>query len=159
MIDPRDIAKTFTQIEDYVGALDEWSLCPQDIKDTWPNVRGFMRRIPGQAYHRPTDDPPTEPELETFAAALRIHLRRVAFVFSLFAQGARCGHLEGRDETECHWQEAADNGPSARVGACLTANEKQVWAYGYRYGFAERKRGSVLRNVYVNADLPETYLG
>jgi hypothetical protein len=54
----------------------------RDIEATWPNVLGFLRRVPGQKYDRsppagtPADEP-TQVELVAFRDAMRIHIARL----------------------------------------------------------------------------------
>jgi hypothetical protein len=67
-----------------------------------------------------------------------------------FAQGARCGHIEGRnragsyvigEEIDLAW-EAADNQPLTEYGL------KLAWASGYRLGYLLAAEGSPLPDKY-----------
>jgi hypothetical protein len=83
--DPHEIAALYGRAHDSCTAALAAGVLPRDIEATWPNVLGFLRRIPGQPYHRPPpcredgtrpDDRPTGPEMAAFAIALKIHKRR-----------------------------------------------------------------------------------
>lgn len=75
-----ELARLYGEAHDAVTAADAQGVCPKDIVRTWPNVLGFLRRVPGQPYFRATpngrDDTPTLTELEVFRDALRIHRDR-----------------------------------------------------------------------------------
>lgn len=73
------VTAEYGRAHDVCTAADAAGVLPRDIKATWPNVRGFMSRIPGP-YHRPgpngREDPPTMAELRAFLEALRFHRHR-----------------------------------------------------------------------------------
>lgn len=55
---------------------------PKDLKATWPNVLGMLRRILGQKYYREPpkgspSDVPSAKELAAFRDALRTHAARL----------------------------------------------------------------------------------
>ncbi len=77
--DPTVLARFYEATGYAVEAARREGVLPRDIESTWPNCLGFMRRVPGQGWHRPStrgDDTPTEREIHVFGQALAIHKRR-----------------------------------------------------------------------------------
>lgn len=69
-----------------------------------------------------------------------------------FAQGARCGHIEGRgradqyiigEEIDLSW-EAADNQDLSQRGGASGPSQCHAWAKGYQYGYRLAAEGSEL---------------
>lgn len=75
-----------------------------------------------------------------------------------FAQGARCGHLEGKGRAGSYVigeegplsYEAAD----AQTTLFAHADGRERWAAGYRHGYKLAAEGSELEPHFVNAPLP-----
>lgn len=77
-------------------------------------------------------------------------------VNAMFAQGARCGHLEGKDragsyvigeEHDLSWEAACANRE--------TTEERERWAMGYRYGYRLAASGDALPESLRLAPLPD----
>jgi hypothetical protein len=79
-VDPRELARAYDAAHDECSAAERAGVLPADIRQTWPNVLGFLQRVPGQPYHRAgpngTVDPPTAAEQRAALVALRIHADR-----------------------------------------------------------------------------------
>lgn len=90
-----EIAAAYDAAHDACTAAMDRGVLPRDIADTWPNVRGFLERIPGQRYHRPgpngREDPPSDREIKAAIAALKIHARRADDAIALADAGIREG--------------------------------------------------------------------
>ena len=76
-------------------------------------------------------------------------------LFPWYAQGARCGHLEGAgrsgvyvmgEEYEPSWEAADAQG--------LSGDRATAWARGYRYGYIVRASGDELDADISEAPLP-----
>lgn len=78
---PSDFALAYDAAHDLALVARERGVMPRDIEATWPNVLGFLRRIPGQPYYRPApndaDDVPTRDECIVFYDALVLTGRRL----------------------------------------------------------------------------------
>jgi hypothetical protein len=79
-----------------------------------------------------------------------------------YAQGARCGHIDGKartgqyvigEEIAPSW-EASEN-QAIYLGVRETHPRIDDWAKGYRYGYRRGAEGSALPGGLVNAPLPE----
>lgn len=82
--------------------------------------------------------------------------QRLADSDALFAQGARCGHLEGKGRAGMYvLQEEYDLAHEAARNqnlASFTATNQ--WEAGYRHGYCKAAEGSELESELVNAALP-----
>lgn len=78
-------------------------------------------------------------------------------VFPVYAQGARCGHIEGKERVGLYVigeelelsNEAAEN--QGRSGREFLSH----WAAGYRYGYMLGVQGETLDEWIVEAELPQ----
>jgi hypothetical protein len=73
-----------------------------------------------------------------------------------YAQGARCGHIEGKGRAGLYvlgeeWDPSVD---AARINADGLL-EQTAWAAGYRHGYRLAAAGEELEPEHVNAELPE----
>lgn len=77
---PADLLLLYDTADQLVNECKRRGCLPKDIEATWPNVLGFMRRIPGQEHYRAApngvDDCPTRQEIIVFRDALMIHATR-----------------------------------------------------------------------------------
>ncbi len=91
-VDPRSLAARYYEADDACTAARAAGVLPADIEATWPNMLGFLRRVPGQPLHHPApngreDDAPTAAELVAFYDALKIHRRRALVALKLASSG------------------------------------------------------------------------
>ena len=71
----------------------------------------------------------------------------------LFAQGARCGHLEAR----CNTEDPRTMKELASAASWANANpgrDRIYWKLGYECGFSLATSGEPLPDLYKNAELP-----
>jgi hypothetical protein len=73
----------------------------------------------------------------------------------LFAQGARCGHLEGKGRAGNYTidEEFEPSEVAANVNTS-TARDANQWAAGYRHGYKLACEGEALESELVNEVLP-----
>lgn len=83
---PSDLALLYDGVHDLALVAKERGVCPVDILQGWSNVLGFLRRVPGQPYHRPAcngrDDTPTKQEFLAAYSTLRLYGKRLRRVLA-----------------------------------------------------------------------------
>lgn len=76
--------------------------------------------------------------------------------FKTYAQGARCGYIEGKGRAGSYVLGEEDSLARAAAWAnTSTARDQAFWAAGYKRGYLLAVEGSTLPDEYVNAPLPD----
>jgi len=77
-VTPESIRGLYEAASDLYMAVSARGTVPRDLAGTWHNVRAFMHRLPGQAYHQEgAGEPPTPEQVAAFHEALCRHGRRL----------------------------------------------------------------------------------
>jgi len=78
---PEQLREAYERAHEACTAARSAGVLPRDIEQTWPNVLGALRRVPGQPYHRPppaprVDDTPPPADQRALYDAINIHRAR-----------------------------------------------------------------------------------